>query len=300
MNAENNIRVEMIRMEGGVAPFVQVSYIGKDAQERTGLFLLDSGSNENILSSEVVDVMGSLCVIVDGVKTIASMAEVVKASQVSFPFVLGGNQYNETFCISKMSFTLEGITVIGIIGNRFLQQHGLVIDFHNNTLHTSEINSSNFSSSDCAFFFPMIMGLKFYGIPVLPIMQNGKELVTLVDTGANENVVANQALIDNDFNYKRLEGNDVIEGLSGQVTVDEAEVCFNLLLINDDDVTELSHCEHFKVLPRNILTLPDGVCDTNGKQLPPIEVVLGFPFMARERWILDFGAKLIYKLKQAV
>ena len=75
MNAENNIRVEMIRMEGGVAPFVQVSYIGKDAQERTGLFLLDSGSNENILSSEVVDVMGSLCVIVDGVKTIASMAE---------------------------------------------------------------------------------------------------------------------------------------------------------------------------------------------------------------------------------
>lgn len=49
MKAENNIRVSMFRMEGDVAPFVQVNYVSKEGQELTGLLLLDSGSNENIL-----------------------------------------------------------------------------------------------------------------------------------------------------------------------------------------------------------------------------------------------------------
>ena len=301
MNTENNIRVELVRTEGNVAPFVQVSYMDKDGQEHTGLFLLDSGSNENILSPEVVDSMGSLCTIVDGVKTIASMAqEVVKASQVSFPFVMGDNQFHETFCISNMSFPLEGMTVIGILGNPFLRRNRLVIDFHDNTLHTSEISPSNFSILDCAFFFPMEMGLKFYRVPVLPVKQNGKELVTLVDTGANVNVISNQALTDNDFKYERLKDDDVIMGLSGQAAVNEAKVWFDLLLLYGNEITELSCCEYFKVLPDSIYTPHKGECDTNGEQLPPIEVVLGFPFMAREGWILDFDAKLIYKLKDAV
>ena len=300
MKAEKNIRVELVRMEGNVTPFVQVNYMDKDAQECTGLFLLDSGSNENILSSKVVDSMGSLCAIVDGDKTILSFTqEVVTAIQVSFPFALGGNQFREIFCVRNMPLPLEEMTVIGILGNPFLQLHNLVIDFHGNTLHTSEITPSNFSILDCAFFFPMEMGLKFYGMPVLPTKQNGKELVTLVDTGANVNVIANQALKDNDFKYVRLNGNDVMVGLSAQAAVDEAKVWFDLLLLYCNEITELSCCEYFKVLPDSIFTPHKGECDTNGEQLPPIEILLGFPFMAREGWILDFGAKLIYKLNVA-
>lgn len=143
------------------------------------------------------------------------------------------------------------------------------------------------------------MGLKFYGIPVLPVKQNGKELVTLVDTGANVNVIANQALTDNDFKYERLKGKDVVMGLSGQAAVEDAKVWFNMLLLYGNNITALSCCEYFKVLPDSIYTPQEGMCDTNDEQLPPIEVVLGFPFMARESWILDFGAKIIYKLKVA-
>ena len=36
MNAENNIRVGLVRTEGDVAPFVKVNYMDKDAQECTG------------------------------------------------------------------------------------------------------------------------------------------------------------------------------------------------------------------------------------------------------------------------
>ena len=199
-----------------------------------------------------------------------------------------------------MSFPLEGMTVIGILGNPFLRRNRLVIDFHDNTLHTSEISPRNFNILDCAFFFPMEMGLKFYRVPVLPVKQNGKELITLVDTGANVNVIANQALTDNGFKYERLKGKDVVIGLSGQAAVDEAKVWFNMLLLYGDDITELSCCEYFKVLPESIYTSQEGMCDTNGEQLPPIEVVLGFPFMVREGWVLDFGARMIYKHKVAV
>ena len=38
--------------------------------------------------------------------------------------------------------------------------------------------------------------------------------------------------------------------------------------------------------------------DENGEQLPPIEGTISCSFMAREKWILDFGAKIIYKRKK--
>ena len=55
MKIEKDIRVEMVRMEGDVAPFVQVDYMDKDAQDHTGLMLLDSGSTVNVLSSEMAE-----------------------------------------------------------------------------------------------------------------------------------------------------------------------------------------------------------------------------------------------------
>lgn len=301
MKKENDIRVEMIRMEGDLAPFVEVDYVDKYAQEHTGLMLLDSGSTANILSPEVADGIGELCKIMDGITISSISQEIMDLNQVRFSFVLGGNQFHETFCISNnpLPITVKGMTVIGLLGNQFLQQHRLVIDYNDYVLHTSEINPNNLSISDCAFFFPMEIGLKFYGLPVLSVVQNGVELVTLVDTGSTSNMIANQALLDNKFKCKRLKGKDVMTGVTGQVDVDDAKVWFNMLTLEDNNVGELSRCAHFKVLPFSVFTLPDGTCDSNGEQLPPIEVLLGSPFMAKERWTLDFGAKIMYKLKAA-
>lgn len=300
MATENNIRVAIFRIEGDVAPFVQVNYMDKDAQVQTGLFLLDSGSNENILSPEVAESV-ELCVIEDGTKAILSISqEVMHADQARFSFVLGNNQFNETFCVSSKSLDIpiKGMTVVGILGNPFLQQHRLVIDYHDHTLHTSEVRPNNLSSSDCEFFFSMFFGLKFYGVPVVPIIQNGVELVTIVDTGATNNAISNQALIECEFKCERMNSKDVMMGISGKVDVVDAKVWFTLLSICDD-ITELSRCALFKVMPDNFITPPAGACDAKGEQLPPCAVLLGAPFMAKEGWILDFGAKIIYKRKVA-
>lgn len=303
MKDENNIRVELVRMEGDVAPFVQVNYVGKDGQGLTGLLLLDSGSNENILSPDVADSIGPLSTIEDSTKHITSISqEVMVAKQVRFSFVLGDSRFDETFCLSNepLQIPVKGMTVIGFLGNVFMQQQSLVIDYSDYTLHSSEISPDNFSISDCAFFFPMKAGLKIYGIPVVPIMQNGVELVTLVDTGATSNLIANQALTDYEFKCERMEGKDAIMGVQGRVDAEDAMVWFTLLLLNgDDSVAELSCCAYFKVLPHSILTLPEDACDESGRKFPSIEILIGAPFMARQGWILDFGAKIIYKRKVA-
>lgn len=260
MKTENCIRVNMIRMEGDLGPFVQVDYVDKDAQKHTGLFLIDSGSNENILSPEIADSMGSLCIIEDTTKTIASVSqEAMHVRQTKFSFALGGIQFDETFCISSepLSIDIEGMTTIGILGNVFLLQQHLVIDYHDFTIHTSEISSGDIDISYWVFYIPMAIGLEIYRIPVVLIKQNGIELVTLVDTGATNNAIANQALTNYEFKYERMKSKDVMTGIAGNVDVSDAKVWFSLLLLSGDDVAELSRCELFKVLPDNIYTLPD-------------------------------------------
>ena len=301
MEKVNNIRVEMIRMEGDVAPFVQVDCMDKEAQEYSGLMLVDSGSTTNILSPEIAEQTGLMCKL-DEEDTISSISkEVMRVSQVRFSFVLGTQQFSETFCISnqQLPISVKGMKVLGILGNQFLQKHRLVLDYSDYTLHTSNVSPSNLSIEDCSFFFPMDIGLQFYGLPVLSVKQNGKELVTLVDTGSTTNMISRQTLTENEFKHRRLEGKDVIVNVIGEVEVDEARVWFNMMSLYKDDVCELIRHDKFSVLPCNIMTPEIGDCDTNGDQLPPIEVLLGSPFIARERWILDFGANIIYKRKAA-
>ena len=58
---ERDIRVEMFRVEGDIAPFVMVDYVDKYAQEHSGLMLLDSGCNSNVFYREMTDKIGDLC-----------------------------------------------------------------------------------------------------------------------------------------------------------------------------------------------------------------------------------------------
>lgn len=287
-------------MVGDVAPFVQVDYMDKDAHEHTGIILLDSGSTANILSPEMANCIGQLCKL-EAKDTISSIAEeVMDVDKVKFSFAFGGFQFHETFCISrqKLPIPVKGMKVVGILGNQFLQKHQLVIDYSDHTLHTSMVSPHNLSSSDCSFFFPMEIGLKYYGLPVLPVKQNGRELVTLVDSGAIGNMITKKALVDNEFKCLYYNEKDTMMGITGEVDVEEAHVRFNMLSIDGDDVCEVSRHDRFSVLPCNIFTFEEE-CDENGEQMPPIEVLIGSPFMAKEGWILDFGAKIMYKLKAA-
>lgn len=299
MKIEKDIRVEMVRMEGDVAPFVQVDYMDKEAQEHTGLMLLDTGSCMNILAPEIAESLGEMCKIEDGYTSVFTITHEVKVMEhASFHFAFGGTQFCETCCISdkQLPVRVSGMTVFGILGNIFLQKHSLVIDYSDYSLHTSDVTPDTLSISDCSFFCPMEVGLMYYGVPIMSIRQNMGEHVAVFDTGATNNMIAKQTLDDADFKYELLDNEDAVMGVLGQIDAKEALVEFNMLSLCGDDVCEIPRRDQFKLLPFYLYEPNVKARGLDGEQLPPVEIIIGSPFMASEGWVLDFGNKIVYKL----
>lgn len=300
MKKENDIRVSLYRVKGDAAPFIKVDYVDKNAEEHTGLMLLDTCSMGNILCPEMVDRIAMLCKVEDeGTKLYSIAHETIEAENVRFHFSFGGSVWQDIFCITPrpIPVKVQGMDVIGILGIRFLKQFRFVIDYSDFTFHKSEVSPENLASTDCDFFFPMEIGLKHYGLPVVCTWQNGKEIVTLVDTGATNNMIARKTLDDNAFEYKLLENKDVMQGVTGSVEVDMARVMFHLVSLHGDEERETSHRARFAVLSDYIYTPKEEYFENADNQVPPAEILLGAPFMAARGWVLDFGAGIVYKRK---
>lgn len=301
MKEEKDIRLDIVRVEGDAAPFVEVYYLDRDVQERTGLLLLDSGSTINFLSAEMLDNISESSKLNCEEKNICTIGtNSFKADSVRFSFALGGKLFSETFCISKHKLPIEvkGEKVIGLIGNRFMLKHKLAIDFSDFTLYTSKVNPKILSISDCSFFFPMDIGLKHYSLPVLAIRQKAKELVTMVDTGSASNMISEQALSEYKFNCSHTDVKDLVACIDAQFSVGQAFVRFSLLTLKEECVSKITRYDYFNVLSTYIDSTEKKECDEYGNRLPSIEALLGAQFLAKERWILDFGARIIYKRKR--
>lgn len=304
MKKESNINVKMFRIVGDVAPLVIVDYLDKDAQEHSGLLLLDSCSNENILSTDMLDSLGITCNDSGETSEVATAGDViVKLKCAKFSFVFGGEQFQESFSLvdSNLPRVAGDIPIIGILGNIFMLKNQLVIDYSDFSVHTSDVSPENLSISDCDFFVPMGLGFEYYGLPVLPMIQGDKQIVTIADTGATHNVIAKQTIIDNGFECHFHNKKDTITGIGGIVEAEDATIGFTLLSLAEggDQETLIPHKSDFKVIPHYLMTPSQEKCDRNGEQLPPVEAIISSSFMAKEGWVLDFGAEIIYRRKQS-
>ena len=305
MEKRNNISVKMFRVEGDYAPLVKVNYMDKDAQEHSALMLLDSCSTVNILSSELDNCIGALCNNEnEATNIITCNNSVITSNGVDFSFAFGGEEFHESFYMGNhhLPRIAGDLPIIGILGNKFMLKHNLVIDYSDFTIHYSDVSPENLSIADCDFFTPMGYGLVYYGIPVLPIVQGENQIFTMADTGASFNIIARQTIDDNGFDCQYQEEADSISGIGGSDTeAENAVVSFKLMTLAnaDNSINEVSYSSQFKVIPHYPFTLPQGSCDKNGNPLPPIQAIISSPFMAKEGWILDFGADIIYRRKSA-
>lgn len=302
MKKEKDIRVNLYRVKGNAAPFVLVDYMDKDAQEHTGAMLLDSGCMGNVLSNDMVDHIGPLCKIEEeGTKLYSIAHETLEADNVRFSFALGSRQFHEEFCIipQKLPMKIKGVQVVGILGLQFMMKYGIAIDYSDFSCHTSDVNPENLSISDCDFFFPMEPGLKSYGLPVVAFAQGDKDIVVLADSGATNNMIAEPTIVDNNIFCHRTNEKDIVDGITGSVEVEEAIVKFTMLSVTEDDVNKISCHSNFYLTPHYILVPNEELCNGDIEGLPPIEALIGSPFMARQGWTLDFGAMIIYKRKAA-
>lgn len=299
MKTEREINVKMFRVEDDAAPLVMVSYMDKYAEEHSGLMLLDSCCNDNILTSGMLNHLGSLSQRKGEIVEFISIGdEIATANKFNFSFVLGSEQFCDIFCLDKdaqLPQIAGDVPIIGILGNEFMAQHELVIDYSNFTLHKSNFTQEHLQDEDFEYFFPMV-GAKYYKLPVVAMMLNGRETVAIADSGATNNVIASQTTIDSHVDVQYLGTNDIINGYKSALKAEDAIMPFGLVSIGDGEMTkEFHHKDLFKVVPSYIFSKDEDDCDENGYQLPPVEAIIGSPFMAKESWILDFGVGVIYK-----
>ena len=292
----------MIKVEGDMVPFVKVEYVDLDANEQTALMVIDSCSTSNIIIGKRAERNGVVLQKEEGTMNIGGAGnEMVTTSLAKFHFVLGGEQFHESFCINdsdiQIPMAINGTPIIGILGNVFMLKYRLAINYSDFTLHTSNISQADLPVSACDFYFPMEIGLKKYGLPLLAIIQDGNEIMTLADTGATNNMIASQSITENGIDCRYLDSTGMVAGITGKTEVKNAIIKFCLLTQTEDSTDVIDYEDIFKVTPHYFITPSEGQCDKDGVQLPPVVGIIGSPFMAKEGWVLDFGIKSIYKKK---
>lgn len=302
-NENNQMRVQMMRVEGGnLFPFVEIGYVDQEGNEHAALMVVDSCCCNNVLFGLRAERHGLVLQEEEGTVEVRGAGnEIVTTSLAKFHFVLGGEQFHESFCIKEgdiqIASEINDMPIIGIIGNLFMQQYHLAIDYSDYTLHTSCVSPDSLPISACDFFFPMEFGLERYGIPVVAVRQNGNDLVVLADTGATNNMMASQSITENGFDCRFLDSTDMITGIAGETEAKEAMMKFSLLTLTEDASDVMNHEDLFKVTPHYLLTPDEDERDENGVHLPPVVGIIGSSFMDRENWVLDFGNKFIYRRK---
>ena len=295
VKAKRNINVEICRVEGDLAPFVKVDYVDKYAEEHTGLMVMDTGSNVNVLSSEVDKYIGDLCRYQDSNLDITDgLGGVEIPDYVHFSFAFGGMQYNEDFAISGdwLLGSVGDLPIIGILGNNFMQKHGLAIDYSDFTVHTSNISHATLCAADCDFMFPMEIGLENYGLPVLAIHHGETDAAVIADTGCTTNVVSTHCINQCNLKCEYTNETSPLRGLNGRSEANVANVHFNLLTLAEDGVKGVPFHDFFLVVNQSFATA------FRSKKHQPIEGLIGSPFMAKRGWTLDFAQKVIYKRKR--
>ena len=300
MKKEKSIDVKLFRIEGDLVPFVEVSYLDKQNKNSKGLFLIDSASTENVLSKEMVDKAGEIRKIEGKSANIQSIAnETVCVEIVNFSFCMGEHSLQDAFCIATSAFParVTGNEVLGILGLKFLRTYGMVLDYSIFTLHTACLDQASFNPAECEYFFPMQLGFDYYGLPVVCLKQNGKEIVTLIDTGATNNIIAEKTVTENNFICTRLQEKEIINGISGSFEAENAIIRFNLMSLTAEESTEIEKRGRFSISPHYIYQPSQNECKSAGEQLPPIEGLLAAPFIAENRWVMDFKAGIVYKNK---
>lgn len=297
---EKSISVNIFRVVDDLCPFVQIDYMDKYAEEHTGLMILDSGSTVNVLSKHMVEQISELCKIHNETTEVLTVTnELIATDSVRFSFVFGGIQYCDKFCIYEdyQCEKVEDIPIIGILGNEFMQKHSLVIDYNEYTLHSSNATPENLNISECDFFFPMGIGLDYYGVPVLSIQKDGQDIVTLADSGSADNILSEKVISKYNIPCKIVCEESSVHGISGSIKAKDAQVTFNLLTSRMEEPELIPYEDHFMISPLSLSIANDPKYGKGNVEIPPIEGIIGAPFMAKEGWILDFGAKIIYKPK---
>ncbi len=291
------MNMKIYKTDESCLPFVEIKFKGMDAKMHSALMLMDSGSNINSLAEE-------MRVLIDNNDWVANISEVVNLANetkevpcAKFGFEMDGQQLQEEFAFQGQHLMqIDDMMFVGVLGSTFMQKHHLAIDYSNLTVHTSNMTLDKLKNANCNFIIPMDYGLKYYNVPILKIQGKGHDAVAIVDTGCDNFSISQKALEECELSHKLTGIFYPIHSPNGSVEANECVLNFTLADSAGIKIDSETYQETVNVLPNSISVTDDGECDDEGTPLTPIDGMIGSPFMAKQKWILDFGVKAIYLL----
>ena len=275
-------------------PFIQGSFRCKTGEMVSGLFLLDSGSTDNILNLAVLELLADDAVSADkkNVSALGNMGE--NCTLIQLEMNVCDLNCETTFCLAQridFESCFGKNRIIGILGVSFLLAHQLVLDFNCKCVYQDE--ERLFRLDDKSFFFPMGLGLNHYNLPVVGIVKDEREYIFIPDSGCNISMITQSALEKGTENIRYQKEYCDVTGIFGNVTTKLAQADFDMLSIGKQEgQTELqTNTEHFQVLQDK-----EYLFEIDKPGVPSISGLLSTDYMLRHHWILDFHKEIIYSL----
>ena len=293
----NSINTKFM-VEGDSLPFVGIKFKGMDGKIHSALMLMDTGSNFNILAAEMKVLIGKndwLDERLDGAVNVAN--EVSELTQAMFNFEMDGQPFQEQFAFvdGQHLMQINDMMFVGVLGNSFMQKYRLAIDYANMTVHTSNVTAEELNNGKYEFVIPIEYGLKHYNTPILHIKGKKHSAVAVVDTGCDDFTITQRAVDECGMDY-HLTGNILnVAGPNGIVEGQECVLNFSLTDHKGNRIGKQSFEETVEIIPTIPNVLEDGECDKDGNLLPPVDGMIGSPFMAKQKWVIDFGVRAMYK-----
>ena len=293
----NKMNMKIYKTDESCLPFVEIKFKGMDSMMYSALMLMDSGSNINSLAEEMRVLIGNNDWVADLSEVVNVANETKGVPCAKFGFEMDGQQLQEEFAFQGQHLMqIDDMMFVGVLGNTFMQKHHLAIDYSNLTVHTSNMSLDKLKNANCSFIIPMDYGLKYYNVPILKIQGKECDAVTIVDTGCDNFSISQKALEECELSHKLTGDFYPIHGPNGSVEANECVLNFTLADSVGKKINSVTYQETVKVLPNSISVTDDGECDDEGTPLTPIDGMIGSPFMAKQKWILDFEVKAIYIL----
>lgn len=287
-----NINLPFFHIDHFIYPFIDGAFLCKSGEYLDGFFLVDSGSSDNTFNKEALHLLaeGSICGDKRKVCAVNNVGEECELTDIKIK--IGTIECEERFSISNnldFKSMFGENTIIGILGAGFMRKYGLVLDYSQRCVRSSEL--THFSEIGKSFVCPMFAGFHFYGIPLVCLTNGEKEFLCVADSGCNSSALTKFAMETVAKNYDRINGCQSMRTIAGEEITDQAKVEFSLLSISEDESKNhlVPNTDHFLIINDK-----KHICWCENKEIPPISGLISSSFMLRNKWILDFNVGYIY------
>ena len=142
MNKKNNISLFTVSFKQGfIPPRIPIATFYQDGKKLN--FLLDSGSDKNVLDSRILKEV-KYEEVEGGNVNLTGVGGVTQVNTCKVAFNCDEKEYTEEFLVTDLSeaFGLieqdHCITLHGIIGSTFMRKNNIVMDFQNLVAYTKE------------------------------------------------------------------------------------------------------------------------------------------------------------------